>query len=184
MLSHIFVFLKVAKDVSVAKDLGCEGVVFGVLKSDGNVDIERTKILKDAAEPLETTFHRAIDMSIDAEKALEELSSIGIDRVLTSGQESSVLEGMDLIKKLVARSKELKIKICCGGGITERNARKIVHESGAQEFHTSGRVSRQSEMEHRNERVFMGGTFRPPEFTLSVVDSKRVAKFREVTASN
>jgi copper homeostasis protein len=165
-------------DVEQARRLGANGVVIGVLKEDGSVDVERTQILVQLARPMSVTFHRAFDVSRDPFEALEDLVGLGIDRVLTSGQESSVLEGLDLITELVQKRGD-RIIIMPGGGVTERNIGKIVAQSGVKEIHMLGTVSVDSPMRFRNPRIFMGGELRPPEFARMVTDADRVKAFRQ-----
>lgn len=164
-------------DVEQAKALGANGTVIGILKEDGSVDVERTRELVELARPMSVTFHRAFDVSRDPFEALEDLVGLGIDRVLTSGQESSVLEGLDLITQLVKTAGD-RIIIMPGGGITERNIGKIVAQSGVKEVHVVGTVGVDSPMRFRNPRVFMGGELRPPEFARLVTDADRVKAFR------
>lgn len=163
-------------DIELAKKLGANGVVFGILKEDGSVDTERTGALVAHARPMSVTFHRAFDMSRDPYEALEDIIKLGIDRVLTSGQEYSALEGLDLITDLVQKAGD-RIIVMPGGGITERNIEKIVEHSGAKEAHVAAPVGVESRMKYRNTRCFMGGELRPPEFTLTVTDPNRIRAF-------
>jgi len=167
-------------DVEQAKQLGANGVVIGILNQDGSVDVERTRTLVELARPLSVTFHRAFDVSRDPFEALEALVNLGIDRVLTTGQESSALEGLDLITDLVQTAAD-RIIIMPGGG-TERSVQKVVAQTGVKEFHLLGTRSVDSPMRHRNPRVFMGGELRPPEFTRLVTDANRVRAFRQAVS--
>jgi copper homeostasis protein len=160
-------------DIQQAKQLGANGVVIGLLNPDGSVDRERTAALVELARPLRVTFHRAFDMSRDPQTALETLIELGLDRVLTSGQEASALEGLELITRLVQQAAG-RIIVMPGGGINERNIQKIIAQSGATNIHITGRHTVESAMNYRNERCFMGGTLRPPEFSRLVTDSRRV----------
>ena len=164
------------RDIELAKMAGANGVVIGILNPDGTVDVERTGALVALARPLSVTFHRAFDVSRDPYEALEALIGLGIDRVLTSGQEPSVLEGLDRIVDLV-RAAQGRIIVMPGGGITERNIRKIVAASGVREVHVAAPVEVQSRMQYHNPRVFMGGELRPPEYTISTTDAGRVRAF-------
>ena len=167
-------------DIEQAKQLGANGVVIGILNQDGTVDVERTRTLVGLARPLSVTFHRAFDVSRDPFEALEALVNLGIDRVLTTGQESSALEGLDLITDLVQTAAD-RIIIMPGGG-TERSVQKVVAQTGVKEFHLLGTASVDSPMRHRNPRVFMGGELRPPEFTRVVTDASRVRAFRQAVS--
>lgn len=166
-------------NIELAKTIGAEGVVFGLLNPDGTVDRERTAELIDLARPLEVTFHRAFDMSCDPFVALETLIDLGVNRILTSGQEISALEGLDLITELVQRAGN-RIIIMPGGGITERNLAKIVTQSKVNEVHVAAPVEIQSQMEYRHTRCFMGGELRPPEFSLSVTSPQRIRSFARI----
>ena len=161
------------RDIKMAKSWGANGVVVGILKPDGTIDADRTRALVEAAHPLSVTFHRAFDVTRDPFEALETLIGLGINRVLTSGQEPSVLEGLDLIAALVEQARD-RIVVMPGGGITERNIAKIVAGSGAREFHFAALGPAAGRMAYRNPRVFMGGELRPPEYTLSVTDPASV----------
>jgi copper homeostasis protein len=163
-------------DIDAASRAGADGVVFGILTKDGGVDEARTRDLVSQARPMTCTFHRAFDMSRDPYESLEALTRLGIDRILTSGQESSALEGLDLISELVGRAGD-RIIIMPGGGIHERNFEKIARESGARELHVAALAEVESPMTYRNSRCFMGGELRPPEFRLMATDVARVKSF-------
>ncbi len=163
-------------DIDMAKKAGASGIVLGILKADGSVDEARTRELVELARPLNVTFHRAFDMARDPYEAMETLAAIRIDRILTSGQESSVLEGLDLISDLVRKAGN-RIIIMPGGGINERNFGKIAEQSGARELHVAALVEVQGLMKFRNPRCFMGGELRPPEFSVLATDSSRVRTF-------
>ncbi|HEY9076576.1 MAG TPA: copper homeostasis protein CutC [Anaerolineaceae bacterium] len=160
-------------DIAFAKQAGADGVVIGILNPDGTVDEPRTRALIEAARPMSVTFHRAFDMTRDPFEALETLIRLGVDRVLTSGQEASVLEGLDLICELVQRAGD-RITVMPGGGITERNIQKIVTASGVKEVHAAALSSIDGKMQFRNPRCFMGGELRPPEFALSITEPARI----------
>ena len=166
-------FAAMQHDIRVAQALGADGVVFGILMPDGAVDVARTAALITLARPLKVTFHRAFDMAREPHQALEELIGLGVDRVLSSGQENTALEGLDLLVELTRQAKG-RIVVLPGGGITERNIGKIAAATGAREMHVSGRRTVEGPMEYRNAHAFMGGVLRPPEFTRTVADADRV----------
>lgn len=161
------------RDVEIAKQLGAAGVVIGLLKTDGTVDESRTAELVALASPLSVTFHRAFDMTREPFAALEALIALGIERVLTSGQEDSALEGLDLLAALVEKAGD-RICIMAGGGIHQRNLTRIVSGSGVREVHIAPKTEVDSGMLYRNPNTYMGGTFRPPEFSLGVIDARAV----------
>jgi copper homeostasis protein len=166
-------FAVMSEDIRLAKALGADGVVSGCLTADGDIDLPRTQRLIELARPMNVTFHRAFDMCRDPKSALEDFIQLGVDRVLTSGQEASVLEGLDLIIELHKQAAG-RITIMPGGGLTPRNIRKIVDASGVNEVHLSARSGVDSRMQHRNTRCFMGGTLRPPEFSWKTTDESTV----------
>jgi copper homeostasis protein len=167
-------FAVMREDLLAAKAAGADGVVFGILNPDGTVDRERTAELAALARPLPVTFHRAFDVTRDPFEALDTLVALGVDRVLTSGQEPTVLEGLDLVVKLVERAAG-RIVVMPGGGITARNAGPIARASGARELHFASLEPREGRMAYRNPRVFMGGTLRPPEYLQEVTRAESVA---------
>jgi copper homeostasis protein len=162
------------RNVALAKAAGANGAVIGILNPDGTVDVDRTRALVARARPMRVTFHRAFDVTRDPFEALETLIELGIDRVLTSGQEPSVLEGLDLIVELVRVAGD-RIIVMPGAGITERNVHKIVAASGVREVHVYAPVEVASRMAYRNPRVYMGGELRPPEYSVSTTDASRIA---------
>jgi copper homeostasis protein len=161
------------EDIRLAKDLGADGVVLGCLTAGGDIDVSHTGELLELARPMNVTFHRAFDMSRDPNRALEDLIKLRVDRVLTSGQEASCLEGLDLLAALEKQSAG-RIIVMPGGGITPRNVGRIIAGTGVKEVHLSARSTVESAMQYRNPRVFMGGTLRPAEFTWKGTDEELV----------
>ena len=166
------------EDIRLAKDLGADGVVLGCLTAEGEIDKARTHELIELARPLNVTFHRAFDMCREPYKGLEDLIALGVDRVLTSGQEVSCLESLDLIAALHKQAAG-RIIVMPGGGITLRNIQRIIEGTGVTEVHLSARSSVESNMIYRNARVYMGGTLRPPEFSWKTTDEKIVRSIVE-----
>ena len=166
------------EDIRLAKELGADGVVFGCLTAAGDIDTARTSELVSLARPMNVTFHRAFDMCRDPRQALEDLIALGIDRVLTSGQEASCLEGLEMIAAL-QRQAAGRIIVMPGGGLTPQNVLKIVQGTGVNEVHLSARSSVESGMAYRNNRVYMGGTLRPPEFAWKATDEAIVKRVVE-----
>jgi copper homeostasis protein len=161
-------------DIETSKRLGADGVVIGTLVADGDVDVARTRELVEAARPMSVTFHRAFDMTQDPFASLDLLVELGVDRVLTSGQEDSALAGLDVIRDLVSIAGDRIIVMPCGN-IHEKNVEKIVRETGARELHVTGFKDVESDMRFRNPRVYMGGLLRPPEYSRSVTDAAQIA---------
>jgi copper homeostasis protein len=163
------------RDIEAAKELGADGIVLGILKPNGTVDKKRTQTLLALARPMTVTFHRAFDVTRDPFAALDTLIELGADRLLTSGQEPSAIEGLDLIGELVQRAGD-RIIIMPGGGINERNIARVLEAAHPNEIHLTAFSEVESPMEFRNTRVFMGGQLRPPEYSRSVTDPLRVRR--------
>lgn len=128
-------FATMKREISMARDLGMDGVVLGILRADFFVDVERTAELVQWARPLEVTFHRAFDSTPDPLAALEDVISTGATRILTAGGAARVPEGMETLQKL-ANAAGSRIVIMPGGGLDAANITKAVAETQAREFHS------------------------------------------------
>ena len=137
------------RDVLYCKEIGCDGVVIGLLKADGNVDVVRTQTLVALAYPLGVTFHRAIDHSKDMEVALEDIIRCGCDRILTSGGKPTAPEGAETIRKLIELA-DGRIDIMPGSGIRSGNIVELAKSTGATVFHSSARTTLPSSSTHVN----------------------------------
>lgn len=126
-------------DVKLCKELGCDGVVIGMLTNENKVDKKRCSQLVELAYPLGVTFHRAFDRTSDPFEALEDIMEIGCERILTSGQKQDALEGADLIKQLINKADD-RIIIMPGSGVKSDNIVQIAETTGAVEFHSSARI--------------------------------------------
>lgn len=133
------------EDVLMCKKIGCDGIVVGILSKDGSVDKIRMSILTKLAYPMSVTFHRAFDRTNDALKAMRDIIDCGCDRILTSGQQPTALEGLSLIKELIIHANN-QIIIMPGSGIRSENIEEIALKSGATEFHSSARIFIDSKM--------------------------------------
>ena len=149
-------FAVMRADIETAKAEGADGVVIGLLTAAGEIDAARTRELIALARPLSVTFHRAFDVAREPFDALETLIELGVDRVLTSGQEASVLEGLPLIVELMQRAGD-RIIVMPGGGITARNVERIVAAAKPREIHFAALEPVRSGMRFRRAHVFMGG---------------------------
>jgi copper homeostasis protein len=136
-------------DVKLCKQLGCDGVVIGLLNPDGSIDVERSKKLVDLAYPMEVTFHRAFDRCRDPFEALEQLIALGCSRILTSGQQPTAPAGADLIAELVKKAED-RIIIMPGSGVRKENIAELAQRTGAVEFHSSLRTKVESRMQYRH----------------------------------
>jgi len=160
----------IRKDILLCKELGFEGVVFGLLNQDGTIDRENTARLTEAAYPLEVTFHRAFDRCKDPLEALETIIDCGCNRILTSGQEPKVTEGLALVKQLVELAND-RIIIMPGSGLNSSNLASIISTAGVSEVHTSARIRIPSTTLYRNEKM-------PEDFDLDFVDAEEIRKIK------
>lgn len=158
-----FEFEIMKKDIELCKELGVQGVVLGILCPNGEIDKIRTKELVELASPMEVTFHRAFDMTIDPMKAMEELIDIKVTRVLTSGHKNTAMEGVEIIKKLQEKFGN-RIKIMAGAGVSVENSKDILEMTKIEELHLSAKVKKDSEMQYRNLDACMGGGRVPLEY--------------------
>ena len=126
-------------DIAAARNLGADGIVLGILREDGNVDVERTAELIEAAGGASITFHRAFDSTPDPLAALETLRELGVNRVLTTGGARRAEEGLAGLGKLVEAAAG-RIGILPGGGINHENCRQVVEQTGAGEIHVGSAV--------------------------------------------
>lgn len=161
------------KDIEIARRLGADGVVFGCLTADGEIDIPVMQQLMAASKGLSVTFHRAFDVCRNPHKALEQLIELGCGRILTSGQQANAEAGIPLLKELQQQAAG-RIILLAGCGVNENNIRRIAEETGIEEFHFSARESIKSGMEYKNEAVSMGGTVHISEYERNVTTAERV----------
>ncbi|MBN3034431.1 MAG: copper homeostasis protein CutC [Bacteroidales bacterium] len=161
------------EDILMCRELGVDGVVFGILLHDGPVDVRRTGHLAELARPMSVTFHRAFDMARDPSEALDAVIGTGACRILTSGGRNKAADGLDTISRLVQKAGE-RIIIMPGSGIHEGNIREIRERTGASEFHVSARGRVTGAMTFRKEGISMGGSPAASEYDREVTDPGRV----------
>ncbi|HTJ56035.1 MAG TPA: copper homeostasis protein CutC [Devosiaceae bacterium] len=168
-------FESMLEDVRAMRALGVAGVVFGCLTVDGRIDEPRMTALVEAARPMATTCHRAFDMTRDYREAIEALIRCGVDRVLTSGQRDTAVEGIDILRDTVALA-GTRLKIMACGALDADNIASVLRESGVEELHFAALATTKSPMEFRNEHVGMGGTAIEREFEITLTDEDAVRR--------
>ncbi len=129
-------FEAMQKEIAIAKQLGMDGIVLGILDSESRVDIGRSKELVGLAHPLEVTFHRAFDESGDLLCALEAVVPTGAKRILTSGGCASATQGAKNLSRLVAAAAD-RVIIMPAGGIDAQNISALIRQSNVREVHAS-----------------------------------------------
>ena len=165
-------FSTMLRDIEHARTAGATGVVFGILTADGKVDVERTRQLVEASKGMETTFHRAVDMTEDYEVAVEAVIEAGCDRILTSGGYDKAIDGIDNVRRAVEIARD-RIEIMAGSGVVAANA-EALKNVGVDALHFSAKKMVVGGMQYRNPRISMGGSAAVDEFSLRVVDEDEV----------
>ncbi len=161
------------KDIDVARQLGADGVVFGCLTPDGEIDIPLMRRLMEAAEGMSVTFHRAFDVCCHPMQALKDIIDLGCSRILTSGGQATAEAGIPLLTDLQQVAQD-RIALMAGCGVNETNIARIARETGIREFHFSARESIDSAMRYRNGQVSMGGTVKIEEYARPLTTETRV----------
>jgi len=156
------------EDIQTAKELGADGVVFGILNPDGAVDTIRTKELVELAHPMKVTFHRAFDVSVEPFEALEAVIETGCERILTSGQKNTAIDGIDLLKQLAEKAAN-RLEIMAGSGVSAQNAAQLL-QAGVHALHMTGKGIVNSQMEYRKADVSMASAALTNEFEIYEAD--------------
>jgi copper homeostasis protein len=131
-------FEQMKENIRFCKEVGVDGVVFGILDAQNNIDKERNSQLIELAKPMQTTFHRAFDCLNKPLDDLETLIELGFDRILTSGLEKTAVQGQQLIKELVWKANN-RIAILPGSGLSSKNLASFLSFSRAKEAHASAK---------------------------------------------
>ena len=142
-------FQAMKDDIKAAQDIGCEGVVIGILNKDGGIDFEKCQELVEIAKGIDVTFHRAFDRVKNTQSSLEQVIAIGCKRILSSGLRPTALEGSSILKSLVKQANG-RIKIMPGSGVRADNIVQLAEDTGAVCFHSSARKTLESRMNYFN----------------------------------
>ena len=168
----------IRRDVKMFREAGADGVVIGILKPDGSLDVERMKILMEEAGTLSVTLHRAFDVCADPMQALQQTKELGIDTILTSGQKNTAVEGAQLLQELV-KAANGDVDILVGSGVKASVIEQLAPQTGATSFHMSGKITLDSPMTYRKEDVSMGLPMMS-EYTIWQTSAEEIAKARKV----
>ena len=166
------------RDINYAREAGATGVVFGVLTEKGEVDVKRTRLLVEAAQGMDTTFHRAIDMTRDYLQAVEDVISTGCTRILTSGGYNKAIDGAANIGRAVAVAAG-RIELMAGSGVTATNALQL-GMTGVDALHFSAKKMMPGRMTYRNPLIAMGGDASVDEYALREIDENEVKSIIEL----
>lgn len=121
-------------DIEMCKNLGANAIVIGALTNENKIDKSFIKKVKEISGNLEITFHMAFDEIEDKKAAIDELVSLKIDRILTTGGKISALNNLEELQELI-RYAEDRIVIMPGEGITKENRSLVIEETNAKELH-------------------------------------------------
>lgn len=157
-------------DVHECRQLGCDGVVIGMLRKDGSVDTRRCATLIDAAGSMQVTFHRAFDRVQDPMGSLEQIIDLGCTRILTSGLRPTADLGKDMLRALVKAAGD-RITIMPGSGVRAANIVELAEFTGATAFHSSARSVCASSMDYVNPAM-------AEDLTCTRLDAGEVAEMR------
>ena len=173
-------FAAMLDDVAAVKDLGFPGLVIGILDADGRVDRARMKKIMAAAGTLAVTFHRAFDMCANPRQASVELAELGVQRILTSGQQASAEKGISLIRELISQS-DTPI-IMAGAGVRAANL-PLFLQAGVKEVHTSAGQWLPSPMRFRNPGLSMSTDAEADEYLRYAVNGEAVAEMKKIISA-
>ena len=95
----------IRNEVRMFRKLGAEGVVIGILRPDGTLNMEEMEKLMEDAGDMSVTLHRAFDVCRNPYETFEQAKRLGISTILTSGQKNSCVAGKELLRELVSHGK-------------------------------------------------------------------------------
>lgn len=170
-------FSAMKNDISLIRDMGFSGAVVGLLNEEGHIDLPKMEILMELAGPLAITFHRAFDMCINPLLALEQLTQLGVSRILTSGQQANAELGLPLLRTL--NEKTQGPIIMAGAGVRLSNIQKFL-DVGLKEIHSSAGKVAPSTMIYRKAGVTMSSDSEVDEFTHYCVDEDTVGAMKDI----
>ncbi|MGL4270078.1 MAG: copper homeostasis protein CutC, partial [Plesiomonas sp.] len=157
------------------RELGFPGVVTGMLTEDGQIDLPRMHDIMQLAGDMSVTFHRAFDMGADPMLMLQQLTDLGVDRILTSGQRDTAEQGLPLLEKLLTATRGPVI--LPGSGIRLNNMALFL-QAGATELHSSASHTVPSGMRYRQPGVSMNRDGGMDEFARVEVDAAVVSQMK------
>lgn len=160
------------EDALILKQHGADGFVFGALLKNGEIDLKKCREIIKTCYPLPVTFHRAFDLCKNPLVKLETVIDLGFHRILTSGQEKTAEDGIEIIKKIIKRAKN-RIVIMPGAGVSKSNIKLLIEETEAKEYHGSFKMTDiEQDSSSSNVRQNLG--------TLTLTDSNHVAEIVQI----
>ncbi|HEY0867079.1 MAG TPA: copper homeostasis protein CutC [Fimbriimonas sp.] len=177
-------FANMERDVEIFREHDAEGAVFGVLTDNGSLDLARNRRLVERCGKMQKVCHRCFEVVPDPFEALEQLIDLGFTRLLTSGQQASVVEGEDLVRRLIEKANG-RIEIMPGAGFRLGNMRGFVERTGCSQVHLTayGEPTSDSSTAHRAD-IRYGAAELPDDTSYNVTSVAVVeAAVREVNGS-
>jgi|UniRef100_UPI0040482CED copper homeostasis protein len=170
--------LVMKQDIQLLGDLGADGFVFGALDAQGSVNESACESLLRAAESKPCTFHRAFDASADLTGSLEKIIQLGFHRVLTSGGENSIEEGLPQVMALLEQAKE-RIIILPGGGLKVTHVSRLKESGYLKEVHASCKLAKPTDNQFVKSDLNFVGT--PLDFSMNFgIDPQLVNEFKAI----
>ncbi len=171
-------FAVMERDADLLLERGADGIVFGILNSDGTVDTARSRMIRNRIGDRQAVFHRAFDVTPDPFRALEELIDLGITRVLTSGQRNGAPEGSTLIKQLIDHARG-RIEVLPGAGLGLDNIRDFVLTTGCAQVHMTAFAEMRDTSTQANPQIKFGSALMPDEAAYELTDAGFVREVKE-----
>lgn len=165
-------FETMLRDTEALLEAGAQGIVFGILLKNGNVDVPRCERMMQAIGGRQSVFHRAFDVTPHWQGALDALCGLGVTRILTSGQAINALEGIDVLSDMIAYAAG-RIEILPGAGIRPNNAAEIIRRTDCTQIHAS--LSKQcfDVSTAGNPAIHFGAALYPPENVYTCMDARQ-----------
>lgn len=170
-------FASIKNDVALIRDMGFSGVVLGILNEDAQIDAPKMREIMTLAGNMAVTFHRAFDLCHNPKRSLQELTDLGVARILTSGQQQSAESGISLLKEL--RQLSQGPVIMAGAGVRLSNLQKFLN-AGIEELHTSAGHCVVSPMRFRRAGISMCSGTENDEFSRYCVDGNVVEAMKGI----
>ncbi|WP_116870054.1 copper homeostasis protein CutC [Vibrio splendidus] len=165
------------EDIEACASAGLDGVVLGVLAPNGSIDMPKMQQLAEKAHSLKLgiTFHRAIDQSADFQAALEQVITLGCERILTSGLAVNAEQGINVLSAMVKQANG-RIDIMAGAGVNATNAKTIQSTTQVPALHLSGKSTRASLMENNSSAQM--GSDDIDDYQIPVTDASNISDVR------
>ena len=170
-------FATMQRDAELLLSHGADGIVFGILHSDGSLDTKRCGKLVEIADGKQTVFHRALDVISGPSRALDDLIDLGFTRVLTSGQQRTAVEGRELIRQFVVQAGS-RIEVLAGGGVRAHNVQQLAEVTRCTQVHMTA-FSARIDASTSASCLSFGGVPGSPSGSYEHVDLEVVRRMRE-----